>query len=82
MPMNKSLTAIVATLSLLGASSAASAAPAASKLSLSTSPRAGAKVGRTNQYIGSGWIIGALVAAAVIVAIVVIADDNDNPTSA
>lgn len=82
MKISKTATAAVTALALLGGSTAATAAPAASKLSIAGPVRAGTKVANKNEAIGSTWIIAALVAAAVIVAVVVIADDNNNPTSA
>lgn len=77
--MTKVTTALVAALSLLGASTAATAAQTpASKLSLSAPVRAGAKVSKKNEAVGTGVIIAVLAAAAVVAGIVIIADDSDS----
>jgi len=82
MTVSKIVTSAVAALSLLGVSTVASAAPAASKLSIAAPARAGAKVAKKNDAIGTGVIIAVLAAAAVIAGIVIAADNNDSPTSA
>jgi hypothetical protein len=82
MTVSKIVTSAVAALSLLGVSTVASAAPAASKLAVSAPARAGAKVAKKNEAIGTGVIIAVLAAAAVVAGIVIAADNNDSPTSA
>lgn len=76
MTMIKTAAAVVTAFALIGGSTAATAAPAASKLSIAAPARAGTKVAKDDKAVGSTWIIAALVAAAVIAAVVVIADDN------
>jgi hypothetical protein len=80
----KALTALVAALSMMGASTVASATAAVSKLLVAPQVRAGAKLQKANQPSTAGWIGGALVAATAVigVGVIVLTDDNDTPTSA
>ncbi len=84
MRITKLATTTLAALSLVAVPTIVSAAPAASKLSV-TAPanaRIGATTKRANKAIGGGIIIAVLAAAAVIAGIVIASDSNDSPTSA
>ena len=79
MSVSKIVTSTVLALSLVAVPTIASAAPAASKLSLSAptsavASRTGASVRRTSKGGGSSIIIAVLAAAAVIAGIVIAAD--------
>ena len=86
MSVSKIATSAVMVLSLVAVPSIAAAAPAASKLAI-TSPtgavaaRVGAPVRRTSKGGGSSIIIAVLAAAAVIAGIVIAADGNGSPAS-
>ena len=88
MSFSKFATSAVMALSLVAVPTLASAAPAASKLSIMTptnavSGRTGAHTIGGKKIVGGGVIIAILAAAAVIGGIIIAADSNKKtPTSA
>jgi DUF917 family protein len=82
MKVLKNLLAVVAVVTMVGAPVVASAAPAASKLSVvqTAKARAGTKTTKANE-LGGSIALALLAAAAVIAGIVVAADGGNNATS-
>lgn len=69
---------------MMAATPAVAAAPqtAASKLSVAqNAKRTGANAERANQVAGGSWILIGLAAVAVVVGIILITDDDDEPAS-
>lgn len=84
MNVSKIATSAVLALSLVGGSTVAQAAPAASKLSVNAPARAGATTTENSDLRGrggAGIIIAILAAAAIIAGIIIAADNNNSPTS-
>jgi hypothetical protein len=79
MSFSKIATAALTALSLVAVPTIASAAPAASKLSVASARTSAPAKG--NKALGGGVIIAVLAAAAVIAGIVIAADSNGSPTS-
>lgn len=86
MSVSKIATSAIMALSLVAVPTMASAAPAASKLSV-TAPtgavaaRAGVRSAKGNKAMGGGVWIAILAAAAVIAGIIIAADNNRSPVS-
>ena len=86
MSVSKIATSAIMALSLVAVPTMASAAPAASKLSVTAptgavSARAGVRSTKGNKAVSGGIIIGLLAAAAVIAGIIIAADNNRSPVS-
>ena len=86
MSFSKFATSAVMALSLVAVPTLASAAPAASRLSIispnsAVSARVGARTVSGKKVVGGGIIIAILAAAAVIGGIVIAADSNKKATS-
>lgn len=87
MSVSKIATSAVMALSLVAVPTLASAAPAASKLSITAptsaiSARAGARtVSGKKAAGGNGLIVGLLAGAAVIVGIIIASNSNKSPVS-
>jgi hypothetical protein len=79
--MTKVATAFVAALSLMSVSTVASAAPAASKLSIAAPARAGATVAKKNDALGGTGAIIALLGAIGVIAGVILAASADSETA-
>lgn len=76
----KKILAGAAAMSLVAMPVAASATDA-SKLSLTSSARAGTSAKAKNELAGGGVIVAIIAAAAVIAGIIIVANEDDSPNS-